>query len=528
MKINRLKCNLLPVLALAVLLSVPSAVILRTFSRGMADLAVDGDLALLDISTRNAVSGRSFLGPYSRFDFNHPGPAFLFARAPVHYLSGFSGSSSYVTVPLLLAASLVGVHLILRKNLTPGGVALFSLIALLYLYRTHHAIWLLDWNPFVIIFPFLLFLTSSASFSAGNPRWLPLVLLSGSFVAQTHLGGFPVVIIAGLTGITLYLFPSLRDRSGFRERLAMLGKGRAPLWSFWVLVLMWLPVLIEALSSGGGNIFAVGRFIRNTPADASFRQALHMWALSSAAMEMGWLNPGALRLHGVLIHGALSVIALRLLLLAWCARVHLKPGGNRFIGSLAAVVAVTHAAMLVAVIQVRGGLNDYLFTWFSVTAPASWLVVAGTAAGIRRISPGKSALVSISVALLMVPLAISVIKPLIVDGSGPYDPLGYHDPDVEHISRRLEDYLSGGPVESWYIDPEPVDLWRISAGVVNRLSGRGYNVHLDRMFSGHLGVETPPGSRRLLLAEAGQLSVNLVDTVFNDGFLILGVPGEGR
>jgi hypothetical protein len=48
--------------------------------RGMeTDLPATGDYAALELYTRLAAQGRQLLGPYSRFGFHHPGPAYFYA-----------------------------------------------------------------------------------------------------------------------------------------------------------------------------------------------------------------------------------------------------------------------------------------------------------------------------------------------------------------------------------------------------------------------------------------------------------------
>jgi hypothetical protein len=41
-----------------------------------------GDLAVIELSVRNALRGHPLLGPYSRFGWDHPGPALFYLLAP--------------------------------------------------------------------------------------------------------------------------------------------------------------------------------------------------------------------------------------------------------------------------------------------------------------------------------------------------------------------------------------------------------------------------------------------------------------
>ncbi|MFO7626804.1 MAG: hypothetical protein R6V62_06075, partial [Candidatus Fermentibacteraceae bacterium] len=143
------KFKLFPWIALGVLLAPLLLVCARAVLSGTPDLAVEGDLAMLDISTRNLAQGRSLLGPYSRFGFNHPGPAYLFLRMPVWFITGGSGSASYITVPLIIAVCLTAAFTIVRRQCGDTVSIVFCLLFLLYLMQTSPVVWLRDWNPFV-------------------------------------------------------------------------------------------------------------------------------------------------------------------------------------------------------------------------------------------------------------------------------------------------------------------------------------------------------------------------------------------
>jgi hypothetical protein len=176
-------------IALGVLLAPLLLICSRVVLSGTPDLAVEGDLAMLDISTRNLSEGRSLLGPYSRFGFNHPGPAHLILRMPLFLITGGSGSAPYITVPLIIAVCLTAAFILVRRQCGYTVSMVFCLLTLLYLVQTSPVVWLRDWNPFVIIFPFLLFVLACAAVASGRPGWFPAAVICGSMVAQTHLGG---------------------------------------------------------------------------------------------------------------------------------------------------------------------------------------------------------------------------------------------------------------------------------------------------------------------------------------------------
>src|SRR4051794_25828124 len=60
------------------------------FEREAPDRPPTGDYAVLELYTRLAMHGEQRLGPYSRFHFQHPGPAYFYAAVPLYRLTGES------------------------------------------------------------------------------------------------------------------------------------------------------------------------------------------------------------------------------------------------------------------------------------------------------------------------------------------------------------------------------------------------------------------------------------------------------
>ena len=73
---------------------------------------MDGDYAGLEIATRYVFTGRTLLGPYSRFMFNHPGPLYFFVIAPIYVLLGRTEGN---VVRVVYASDPLLVDLVLRK-----------------------------------------------------------------------------------------------------------------------------------------------------------------------------------------------------------------------------------------------------------------------------------------------------------------------------------------------------------------------------------------------------------------------------
>lgn len=513
------KWKFLPWVALGILLSPLLLISARVALSGTPDLAVEGDLAMLDISTRNLAEGRSLLGPYSRFGFNHPGPAYLFLRMPLCLITGGSGSASYITVPLIIAACLTAAFILVRRSCGDTVSIVFCLLILLYLMQTSPVVWLRDWNPFVIIFPFLLFVSACSAVASGRTGWFPAAVVCGSLVAQTHLGGAPVVLALLLSIIPARrLFGRVMPGEG--------GRVARPVVVGLVLgVALWLPVLIQELAPGDGNVTRIIRFMGENPSGVGFKAALREWSGALTTSEIGFLAPRLLRSRGILFQVVFVIALLRLFFITGCAVLLRKTARSPFIGALAALLIVAHLVMFFGVLQVRGDLHEYLFCWFSVTSPLSWLVFIGTMAVFTGGKTSRFHVIPFILTLLAVPVAGSVVRRLEVFDTGVFDPLGYHNDGVECLSKGLEAFLNDHGGRSWFLEPDPRELWPVSVGVVNRLSGRGYDIHLDPFFGSLVGTAPPAAATALVLTGGGSSGSMSPDTVFIHGELVLGLPG---
>src|SRR4029077_17792587 len=101
---------LAPVLVLAPALLLLVAV---ATGRGLeTDLPATGDYAALELYTRLAAQGRQLLGPYSRFGFHPPGPAYFYASVPLYVLTGERFAGILLTAALI---NVLSIALMLRR-----------------------------------------------------------------------------------------------------------------------------------------------------------------------------------------------------------------------------------------------------------------------------------------------------------------------------------------------------------------------------------------------------------------------------
>ena len=93
-----------------------------------------GDYALLEMGARSALHGVQRVGPYSRFGWDHPGPATFYWSAPFYALSGQRPEGLGVAALVSNIAAVAAIVVVARR--AAGVVAAWTAVAAaLFLYQ---------------------------------------------------------------------------------------------------------------------------------------------------------------------------------------------------------------------------------------------------------------------------------------------------------------------------------------------------------------------------------------------------------
>lgn len=328
------------------------------------EAAATGDYAVLELYTRLAAQGRQLLGPYSRFGFHHPGPAYFYASVPLYVLSGERFAGILMTAALV---NVVSVALLLRRVGRHGGMAALLtaglMVALFLSWRGPG--WIFSaWNPSVAVLPFGLALVSFAAFAAGDARALPTAVLTGSFAAQTHLGCLPATVAIALAA-GLLVIPPIRESAGLPARGRM---ERGPLVLAALLAaVVWAPPVIEQLSPQGGNLAHILGFSALPDERHSAGEAL----AAAGSATAGWL-------FGLRGTGAAWLLLLAVVLLS-LAHLFARRTRQGFAAALSLITLAGLAAAVLSAARVTGPLLPYLLRWMAMLSVG---VAAALAAGL--------------------------------------------------------------------------------------------------------------------------------------------------
>jgi hypothetical protein len=361
-------------LGLAVLVTVllaPPAI--RILALGVPDAPLWADLALLEIDTLHAARAPHLVGPYSRFMWHHPGPAYAYLLLPLYEAFGERSGGLFLGALAIALASALGL-VGLGVAMAGYGYGVWS-VALL-------ALWVLAfgparlasiWNPHVVVLPFALLIVASAALAAGRVRLLPFVVFMASFLVQTHLGCLPgaglLVAIAG----AMYALrrrtagPSAGERSGALLALA-------------VLAVAWALPLYEQATADHGNLRDVARFVGSRVRPHPLGEIAPIVSGHLASIPLALITAlGGPPPAGV-EDGLATALAVPALMLAPVAAWAARRRDRAFVEGLCIVSGALAVAAYGIGTRIKGPAFDYLLLWASAPGLTLWCGLGGALA----------------------------------------------------------------------------------------------------------------------------------------------------
>jgi hypothetical protein len=370
-------------LALALLTALPVlAYFVYLFHHPIERFAVSGDYAGLELATRYVPSGRTLLGPYSRFGFSHPGPLYFYVLAPVYALCGSTSTGLFAGACTVNTVSVMTIVGAVRLATTRVHAVAVALVILGWL-GAFGDVCAMPWNPLVVVLPLTAFLVLATLVTNGAWRAIPFAVLAGAFAAETHLSTVPAIV-----GITVATCAIVLVRVRHGHPMGRTGKVQA-IAGLAVLGLALAPPLLEELITPNGNITKLARFFaaRREPM-RPLSAALLDWASAAAWLPdrlssgtvMNELYPEVMRSdppqgHLTVIAGrwlaVLVVLSAAAIALAWRRR---DATSGSFLG-LGVVMSVLSAFALRAIVGVN---YIYLLFWTTAGVTVIWMGIVAT------------------------------------------------------------------------------------------------------------------------------------------------------
>ena len=477
--------------AAAVVPFVPAAA--QFVRRGVPDYLYTGDAATLELRTLYAAHARQLLGPYSPFQWSHPGPAFFYLALPVY--EAFHERGPALNLFMLLANAVAAVTIVLLARRLRGDsfawlvaalLAVVELVALPFLQTA-------EWNPVAPIFPLVVLSFLAAALACGAIAMLPAFAFVASAILQTYLGYLPEVSalcgVAAAAGLWRLAGPGQHRREPQRTDLWIAGATAA------VLAAAWSLPLYESATRRPGNLRLLLDFFSAPHA------AEHPWPVvfSTVVQALSVVPVGVVQSWRIAVSPpgvvAAGVITLAEVTLATAALVAARRRRDPTLGAFAAIALAEMAAAVVAIRTTRGPILPNLVLWIAV--PGLMAVVTGAAWLARE----HGRMRGVTVAAGAIALVLALLAPV------PRDPVFHDRADAaEQLARDVEAALQAHHVVRPVVRVASDDVWPTAAAIVLYLYKRQVPFFVDRALGFMFGSRLAEDGQRhpsLLIGDRG-------------------------
>lgn len=438
--------------------------------------APSGDLSILEISTRNALHGRQLLGAYSRYGWNHPGPAMFYWFAPFYRLSGSEvGSLAVATITM----GCISAGLILRTvQRTAGRAAAWATAAALPVF-----IWLVGfdrvqspWNPDILLIAMGALGVVGAAAVLGR-RWaLPTAAFLACWVSQAHLGAIP---------LALALCASFIAFTVWRQRRELVRWIVPAVLALAITGVMWAPVVWENSTRTPGNVTKIREFYETDDGSTA-----HPWKQSANAVAASVVGrhwnfhdeeplPVVWQLGAVVLVGTVSAGAVT----GWLRR---RRGGPLDFQTVVCTMGLLGVPVaLVSVHNVRGPIYGYILSFAAGLGFLLWtgaaVTVAGFVSALARNERFSARLPAMRRAAIGLAAAVAVAVTLVVPETGGWN-RSWPEPHRINVDNVQVRSVADAALDSPLVDSgDRVEVvwggvgWAIGAGVLNALEKEGVN-----------------------------------------------------
>jgi hypothetical protein len=480
--------------AIVLLLAVPLIVALIALRHPrwypLLDLAWT-ELRLRDVWSAHppllGLAGR--IGPFGH-QGSHPGPISFYALWPFYELFGAS-SWAMEAASVALHVVAIGVMVWIANRRAGLRLVLGLAAVLAVLLRALGAVVLTQaWNPYLPVLWWLVFLLAVWAVLCDDLALLPVAAFAGSFCAQTEVAYLGLCVGLGVIGLAVAGFRAYQRR-GDRDQLR-----RFAMWASIaaaVAVAVWLPPVVEQLTTSRGNLSVLFDYFRHPPQSPAglgqgikvllahlnpvtpFTKAL-LPTTSHVDVTTGSVVPGSLFLA---LWAATAITAWR-----WRLRSLLE---------LHVVVALTMLLGAFSISRIFGNLWYYLVLWgwglnVLMLVAVGWTL--GVVVGRRLQGPtrqradtaGRFALVGLAVAMT----ALFAVAAADVEFPTPRlsKTLGaVVDPTVRALERRPGP--DGGRRGTYLVTlGDPASLGAQGFGLMNELERRGFHIGAIELYRG--------------------------------------------
>jgi hypothetical protein len=439
---------------------------------------------------------------------NHPGPLEFVALAPWVKMFGLgAGAALGVAFTNTVSICLVA-WLAFRRAGHVGTVVSMTTLALLAC--SMGSSMLFDpWPPHVTLYPFALALVAAWSVADGDGPALPVLVVSASFILQTHLGY--VVLAPGLVVASTAIFGwrLVRRRTTSTRPLHRWIVGAAVLG-----LACWSPPLYDQLSRPGGNLTTLmeAAFHNGATETLSLTEALRVFA-GTVILPPWWLPPSfsspAVNGYGrgvPLFLAVLALVVLVAILVIGATRTERRGNlglatGLRLVLLLTPLVVVTLSNVpSPALLPTPPGYLRFVWVFAAFVATMFALLAIDE---LRALRPATGWLAAHRMALLALPAAVAVVAgALAVPTTDRAGTTGWAGASSRALAAQVIPALQGqGPVLFEMTPPMSLATW-VGPGLLAELRDADIPIVVrDSSLLAQLGPQRAfrPGNARVML-----------------------------
>ncbi len=343
-----------------------------------------GDVAIIESAIRDSLGGHQLLGPYSHFRWFHPGPTYFYLVAPLYWALHQNARALFLGAFLINATCAIAIVAVIRARAGEWAARWGTLVvgALLFFTEASGISLYSPWNPALLALPILLVMVLVAASATGSTISLLWAVVMGSFVVQTELGTAPTALAVLVVGAVLWGWVAWRRRGGeprvgrTRHRVGIAGAGV-------LVVLMWVPPLVQQTTQSPGNVRQIVTFFEHPPSAqqaggthtrgqalrgvAEYATTLPLKSDAFPCCEPNqFTGPRSNYTVRYIGFGAGVLLAIGVAAIGWRRR-------DRFATALGAVSVVAAASAVVAALQVVGPLFEHLVWWTTAVFVPGWI-----------------------------------------------------------------------------------------------------------------------------------------------------------
>jgi hypothetical protein len=447
---------------LSVLLMACSiAAALVALARTTPPVVTKSDIAVTELYVQLAATGDLLEGPYSRFEWHHPGPVYFYMQVPFYALSGHRGSGLYVgALGITLLSLALLAYVVLRTD--RGALAVAILGGWLLLALRDRFLAASPWTAHVPVFSTFTFLALAAAAASGRRWMLPPLLVVGSVLAQCHVGFVPLVGVVSLVALGGLVVTRREDAAPLSPVLHL---------SAWLLAALWLLPVVEQLSQRPGNLTYLWTFfVTAAGSTPSYATSFAAWSYAL----VGVLRPDLYLPYGghfEFTHLAWAIpLAIAEVLAVAVVGTLAHRAGRRFEAAIAWTALAATMVSLWSITRIHGDILDHEIFWIVPIGTVNLAIIAAALVrGVGARWARTAAAGPASATLLCTVLVLAAVY----DGFSDFDRLvafemsaRRKDADIDATYQCIRDFLVTQQVQKPLFR---IEQWDTAAAVFVRL-----------------------------------------------------------